>query len=155
MCVCARSRFYRRQMVKMCGCKPKVYTCDELKILLIKLKPCTNSKADSLMNSTNILQNVRFYPVKGLLDWVVSYKLLKAFEVLDRKLCINWGEVDFELASPKIWSQKCIKMDKIKLFFIVFVTLLDLSWALPKGCAMEIIVDPHFHQFYSEKYPQK
>ena len=60
----------------------------------------------------------------------------------------------FELASLKIWAQKFIKMDKIK-FFIVFVTLLDVTWALPKGCAMEIIVDPHFHQFYSEKYPQK
>ena len=43
----ARSRFYRHQMVKMCGCKPKVYTCDEMKILPIKPKPNANSKANS------------------------------------------------------------------------------------------------------------
>ena len=43
----------------------------------------------------------------------------------------------------------------IKVIFFILCAYLNLSWALPKGCSVEIVVDPHFHQFYTQKFPQK
>ena len=43
----------------------------------------------------------------------------------------------------------------IKVGLIVIGTLLNGSWGLEKGCSVEVVLDPYFHAYYTEKYPNR
>ena len=41
------------------------------------------------------------------------------------------------------------------VIFIICASYIQWSWGLDKGCSMEIVIDPHFYQYYHSKNTER
>ena len=69
--------------------------------------------------------------------------------------CVYYGLTYLFLNYRKFCIIKMKTMKIQSVIFIICASYIQWSWGLDKGCSMEIVIDPHFYQYYQSKSTER